>query len=63
VGGSRRPIRHETSIESVIGTVSARVRLSDGFVAEYDVVVGADGIHSSVRRLVFGGHHAVRVFR
>jgi FAD-dependent urate hydroxylase len=50
------PIRHGTSIEFVdIGAVSARVRLSDGFVGEYDVVVGADGIHSSVRRLVFGG--------
>jgi 2-polyprenyl-6-methoxyphenol hydroxylase-like FAD-dependent oxidoreductase len=27
---------------------------ADGSIAKYDLVVGADGIHSSIRRLVFG---------
>jgi 2-polyprenyl-6-methoxyphenol hydroxylase-like FAD-dependent oxidoreductase len=31
------------------------VRLSDGSAGDYDVLVGADGIHSAVRRLVFDG--------
>lgn len=33
---------------------SARVRLSSGSVETYDLVVGADGVHSQVRRLTFG---------
>jgi 2-polyprenyl-6-methoxyphenol hydroxylase-like FAD-dependent oxidoreductase len=49
-------IRLGTTIESVdVDAVGARVRLSDGSVGNYDVLVGADGIHSSVRRLVFDG--------
>jgi 2-polyprenyl-6-methoxyphenol hydroxylase-like FAD-dependent oxidoreductase len=32
-----------------------RVRLSDGTAEQYDLVVGADGIHSQVRRLAFAG--------
>ena len=30
------------------------VEFGDGTAADYDVVIGADGIHSTVRRLVFG---------
>jgi 2-polyprenyl-6-methoxyphenol hydroxylase-like FAD-dependent oxidoreductase len=30
------------------------VRFADGSTGTYDVVVGADGIHSSIRQLVFG---------
>jgi 2-polyprenyl-6-methoxyphenol hydroxylase-like FAD-dependent oxidoreductase len=32
----------------------ARVTLSDDTVGEYDLVIGADGIHSSVRQFTFG---------
>ncbi len=32
------------------------VRFSDGSLGTYDVVVGADGVHSQVRDLVFGEH-------
>jgi 2-polyprenyl-6-methoxyphenol hydroxylase-like FAD-dependent oxidoreductase len=50
------PIRFGTTVESVdTGALSTRVRLSDGSAGDYDVLVGADGIHSSVRRLVFDG--------
>ena len=34
----------------------ATVTLSDGSVATYDLVVGADGVHSKVREHVFGSH-------
>jgi 2-polyprenyl-6-methoxyphenol hydroxylase-like FAD-dependent oxidoreductase len=40
-----------TSIESGADAVS--VALSDGSTAEYDLVVGADGLHSTVRGLAF----------
>jgi len=31
-------------------------KFTDGIAREYDLVVGADGVHSPIRTLVFGGH-------
>jgi len=36
------------------GEKNARARFADGRVTEADIVVGADGIHSAVRRSLFG---------
>ncbi len=49
------PIRMGLTVERLVqrdGIVS--VELSEGTSGDYDLVVGADGIHSAVRRLVFG---------
>jgi 2-polyprenyl-6-methoxyphenol hydroxylase-like FAD-dependent oxidoreductase len=46
--------------------VAGEVGFSDGTARGYDLIIGADGVHSSVRRLVFGtparpvGQHARR---
>jgi 2-polyprenyl-6-methoxyphenol hydroxylase-like FAD-dependent oxidoreductase len=46
-------IRHDTEVSSVAddGTVT----FADGDTGAYDLVVGADGINSAVRRSLFGG--------
>jgi 2-polyprenyl-6-methoxyphenol hydroxylase-like FAD-dependent oxidoreductase len=52
LAASTADVRLGTSIKALDGT---RARLSDGSEAQWDVVVGADGIRSTVRHLVMGG--------
>jgi 2-polyprenyl-6-methoxyphenol hydroxylase-like FAD-dependent oxidoreductase len=56
------PIRYGTTIRrcNEFGS-SVDVTFSDGSTQKFDLVVGADGVHSTVRRLVFADEHeAVR---
>ncbi|WP_439659238.1 FAD-dependent oxidoreductase [Lentzea sp. HUAS TT2] len=59
----RAPIRYGTTVSAVD---DGFVAFSDGSTGSFDLVVGADGVHSRVRELVFGpsssfvrylGHH------
>lgn len=48
-------LRYDTSISSIVdGPDAISVGLSDGSVETFDLVVGADGMHSQVRALTFG---------
>jgi 2-polyprenyl-6-methoxyphenol hydroxylase-like FAD-dependent oxidoreductase len=48
-------LRFDTSVLSIVNrTEKVSVTLSDGQVVEADLLVGADGIHSTVREQVFG---------
>ena len=48
-------VRFSTSIDEVAQSADAvRVTYADGDTESYDLLVGADGIHSNVRGLVFG---------
>lgn len=47
--------RFKTHIESLTDRDNGvEVKLSDGTTEHYDLVIGADGLHSNVRRLAFG---------
>lgn len=49
------PIRFGTSITRInLQPDRAQIELSDGRHETYDMVIGADGIHSNVRRLLWG---------
>ncbi len=48
-------VRYGVTIASLRpGAASVGVEFSDGTAADFDVVVGADGVHSGVRALAFG---------
>lgn len=53
--GDRVDLRYRQTVTSIRNSAdSVRVGLSDGCTVDADLLVGADGIHSSVRRQVFG---------
>jgi len=62
LGGAREvPIRMGVEVRGFRergGTLS--VEFGDGTAGEYDLVIGADGIHSTVRRLAFGSDATAR---
>ena len=55
-GSVEVPVRLGLSVTDLEDDGQAkRVRLSDGSTSEYDLVVGADGVHSTIRALAVGG--------
>jgi 2-polyprenyl-6-methoxyphenol hydroxylase-like FAD-dependent oxidoreductase len=52
--GTSLPVRLGTTLTGLENGNTPRVTLSDGSRRSYDLVVGADGVHSTVRRLAFG---------
>ena len=57
------PIRFNTSIVRLSGdSDQVAVELTDGKSETYDLVIGADGIHSSVRRLLWGDENQFKRF-
>ena len=49
------PIRLGTAVTDVEDGAAPRVHFTDGSTGSYDLVVGADGVHSTIRSLVLGG--------
>jgi 2-polyprenyl-6-methoxyphenol hydroxylase-like FAD-dependent oxidoreductase len=57
------PIRFGTSINRLdVQPDGVQVELSDGTRGAYDLVIGADGIHSNVRRLLWGDESQFKRF-
>lgn len=54
------PVRLGTTVTGLRQDNGVEVTFNDGSVGRYDLVVGADGVHSSVRELVFGHAPAER---
>jgi 2-polyprenyl-6-methoxyphenol hydroxylase-like FAD-dependent oxidoreductase len=60
-GAKDVPIRWGCTVESIVDTDDyVRVSLSDGTRQGYDLVLGADGVHSAVRRMIFGDSATAR---
>ena len=56
---SHAPIRFGVAVTSIDdGPEAVRVAFDDGSSGTYDLVVGADGVHSDTRRTVLGGPEA-----
>jgi 2-polyprenyl-6-methoxyphenol hydroxylase-like FAD-dependent oxidoreductase len=55
-GAAPTPVRFGTTVSSIEDAGDRlRIALSDGTASDYDLVVGADGVHSATRATVFGG--------
>jgi FAD-dependent urate hydroxylase len=55
-GAKAVPIRWGCSPRGIADTAAdVRVEFTDGTRGSYDLVIGADGVHSMTRKLVFGG--------
>lgn len=56
-------VRFSTTIDAIEqDDAGVRVTLSDGSIEQCDLLIGADGVHSRVRRLVFGEEPAFSRF-
>ena len=61
--GPRVETRFAISVDSVAQDArGVQVKLSDGACERFDLVVGADGVHSALRRLAFGPEDAFTRF-